>query len=163
MNDMHRRHVTVQDWVREYRQLRRRDLLSEEAFHKRQRVLFRVSSYVKWRGWTGNELEEALAVVATEPVPELLKTKQKAVRTTKPARHRGMGNPGRGVGRDKESLTALETAPILGIRKPKVIRVHCKDCGKLLPPGRRCGCCDWCKRIKACESKRKWWHKRKHA
>ena len=162
MNDKHRRHATVLDWVRENRQLRRRGLPSEEAFlQKRQRVLFRVSGYVKWRGWSREQLEEALSIVATEPVPELLKAGPKDVRVTKSARHGGMGTPGRGVGRQKESLTALESAPIFGIRKPKVPRVRCKDCGKLLPDGRRCGRCDFCKRINARESKRKWWNKRK--
>ena len=71
-----------------------------------------------------------------------------------------MGTLEQGVWRVKESFMALETAPILGIRKPKVPRVRCKDCGRLLPAGRRCGRCDFCKRINARESKRKWWHKR---
>ena len=115
MNDKHRSHLTILRWVREYRQLHRRDLPSEEAFQKRQRALFGVSSYVKWRGWMRKELEEALAIVASEPVPKPLETMPKAVRATKPAissRHGGRGTPGRRVGREKESLIVLETAPI---------------------------------------------------
>ena len=159
MNDKPRRNATVLDWVREYRQLRRRDLPSEEAFQKRQWILFRVSGYVKWRGWTREQLEEALAIVASEPVPKPVKIKPIPLRATKPSKNGGMGTPGRGVGWDKESLIALKTAPILSTRKPKVPRIRCKDCGKLLPEGRRCGRCDRCKRIKARESKRKWWQR----
>ena len=106
------------------------------------------------------QLEEALEIVATEPVPEPVKIKPKVLRATKPARGGG-GTPGQGVGWDKESFTALESAPIFGFRKPKVPRVRCKECSRLLPAGRRCGRCDFCKRIKARELKRKWWHKQK--
>ena len=108
------------------------------------------------------QLKEAFAIVAKEPVPEPLMARPKAVRAAKPARGGGMGTPGRGVVWDKESLTALESAHILGTQRPKVPRVRCKDCGKLLPEGRRCGRCDSCKRINARESKRKWWHKQLH-
>jgi len=38
-----------------------------------QRALFRVSGYVKLRGWTREQLEDAFKIAATEPVPELLK------------------------------------------------------------------------------------------
>ena len=72
VKDKKRRDGTILDWVREYRQLRRRNLPTEETFQKRQRVLFRISGYVKWRGWTREQLEEALAIVATESVPKLL-------------------------------------------------------------------------------------------
>ena len=161
MNDKHRRHATILDWIREYRQLRRRDLPSEEALQKYQRVLFRVSGYVKWRGWTREQLEEALGIVATEPLPKPLKTKPKVPKVKRAATtaRRGYGSPWLGIGVRKESLLALESAPIFGIRKQKIPRVHCKDCGRLLPAGRRCGRCDVCKRINARESKRKWWHK----
>ena len=76
---------TLAEWERMYRQLRRRQCGTEQAFQKRTRVLFKVSGFVRLKGWKREDLEAELTAVQDEPVPDPPAKKLKP-RDTRPAR-----------------------------------------------------------------------------
>ena len=123
---------TVMEWVRQYRRRRRAKLGSEERFGLHARRLFRVSEFVRHKGWKLAELEEALGAVADEPVCG----SDAANATRIGGRYDQPGTRGRDL-------------------RPPASGRRCIDCGSLLPPYRqRRGRCEPCRRRRARQTAR---------
>ena len=140
-------HPSPLDWVRSYRQRRRKELGSEETFPQHVRRLWAVSGFAKHRRWTTEALEQALVQVADEPVPEPPTTVKPAptIRTIRPIARKRL----------RSSPRPLTPRPV----QPLPDQATCKDCGPVLPGWRRCGRCEPCRlkraRITARERKRR--------
>lgn len=135
--------MTLGEWLREYRQRRRRNLGTDSAFEKHMRILFQVSRYVKLQGWKMADLETELEALRGQAIPEPMPPRVRVVADARvPKRPIVALSEARqpSDGRSwREAPSWQNEESDFDINGP-----ICPDCGEALPSWRKCGRCGLC-------------------
>ncbi len=130
---------TIEQWLDGYRQRRRPGYKTDDEFEQHMRVLFRVSGYVKLRGWKREDLDVMLEAVRGQPVPEPEPPRPREEQAD--PRHEALELPQ--VPAPGPEATAWPTTPARAPRRsPKVKYCTEPGCRRRLPDYRtRAGLC----------------------